>query len=188
MATLRLALAVPYLATNNAAKLQKTPTDQRKEEVMTDIGNLFQEIAGGKRQTYSGQTPPSLILSLDQNATAATGQVVMTGSLANNGTVQVGGITFTGKTGTPSGSTQFKCGVSATADGAAFAAAVNAHPTTSLYVSAINASGTVTLTTIGNAIGLLGNGVILSSSDGTNAACTAFASGAEDTGKQTYSF
>lgn len=188
MSTFRIALDVPWMATNNAAKLEKTPTDQRKEEVLTDFARLLENIAGGQRQVYSGQTPPSFKLSIDQNATAATGTVTFTGSSANNCHVNVGSIQFVGKTGTVGSNPNFKCGVSANADGAAFAAAVNANATTSQYVSAVNANGVVTLTAIGNAIGVLGNGIILTSDDGTNAAVSAFASGAEDSSKQTYSF
>lgn len=187
MATLRMALALPYLATNNAVKLEKTPTDQRKEEVLTDIGRILEDVAGGLRQRYSGQTCPSLKLSIDESTTAAHGTATCA-SVANNDTVTVGNQILTAKTSGPSGANQWLAGVSDTADGVALAACINAHATLSQYVLATAASGVVTVTAIGPALGVLGNAIILASSNNTRLAVVAMASGANDASAQTYSF
>ena len=49
------------------------------------------------------------------------------GALSNNDTVTIGNVVLTGKTVAPSGQSQFLCGVSAAADGAALVACINAH-------------------------------------------------------------
>lgn len=49
------------------------------------------------------------------------------GALSNNDTVTIGNVVLTGKTAAPSGQSQFLCGVSAAADGAALVACINAH-------------------------------------------------------------
>ena len=181
MATLLLSYANPNLAKTTLANNYQ-PTSRHVE--MQRLMDLMGAIGSGAAQGSGGTLSATVV----ENATAATGTMTATGSASNNVTVTVGSVTFTGKTGTPSGSTQFKVGVSATADGAAFAAAVNAHTTTNQYVSALNASGVVTLTAIGLAVGVLGNALILSSSDATNMAVVAFASGANDSGAKTYNF
>lgn len=155
-----------------------------KHVALQNLTDLMSSIASGTVRIGAGGG--SLTSTVVGNATAATGTMVATGSASNGVTVKVGAITFTGETGTPSGNTQFKVGVSATADGLAFANAVNAHPTTSQYVSAANASGTVTLTAIGLAVGVLGNAIALTTSDGTNMGVTAFTGGVNDTGAVTY--
>ena len=65
------------------------------------------------------------------------------GALSNNDTVTIGNVVLTGKTVAPSGQSQFLCGVSAAADGAALVACINAH--TGLRGSFL-ASGTSTVT------------------------------------------
>jgi len=65
------------------------------------------------------------------------------GALSNNDTVTIGNVVLTGKTVAPSGQSQFLCGVSAAADGAALVACINAH--TGLKGSFL-ASGTSTVT------------------------------------------
>lgn len=51
----------------------------------------------------------------------------LSGAMANNDTVTIGGVVLTGKTSAPSGQAQFLVGVSAAADGAALIACINAH-------------------------------------------------------------
>lgn len=188
MATFRLVLNVPSMATNNAKLFEKTPTNTRKEEVLNDFSNLFASVASGENRSWlSGQTAPSLKLCIDQNAVAATGTVTCA-SVANNDTVTIGNQVLTGKSAAPSGQNQWLCAVSNNADAIALAACINAHTTLSLYVSAAAASGVVTITAIGSALGVLGNAIILASSNGTRLAVVAMASGADDATARTYSF
>jgi hypothetical protein len=177
-------MATIYVQLNTSTDAKTTSRLETAPDARTALNKLVnyavQFMSGAKGR------PGSYAIFVGDNTTAATGTVTCTGSASNNVTVSVGGITFTGKTGTPSGSTQFKVGVSATADGLALANAINAHTTTSQYVSAVNASGTVTLTAINYALGVLGNALILSSSDGTNMAVSAFSGGAADSTAVSY--
>lgn len=93
-------------------------------------------------------------------------------------TVTVGNTVFTAVNGGTPTSVQFDMSGDATAEGAALAAAINAHTTVSKIVSASAATGVVTLTA--KVPGAIGNGLQLSSSNGTRLAVVAFASGAND--------
>lgn len=187
MATLRMALALPRLATANATKIEnRTPANNFKNEVLTEVAKLMEDVAGGWRSQLSGQAQPSFQLSIDENATAATGTITLA-SVANNDTVNIAGVTLTAKTSSP-GANQWLVGVSDTADAAALVVLINAHATLSQYFLASSALGVVTLTAIGPALGVIGNGLIVSSSNGTRLACVAMSGGADDSNKQTYTF
>lgn len=67
-------------------------------------------------------------------------------NLAADDTVTIGSETFTAKASGASGNNEFNIGASATADGDALIAKINAHPNLLGIVSASNASGTITLT------------------------------------------
>jgi hypothetical protein len=188
MATLRMALNIPSLATNNAKSGFEIGPTNRQGEVLTKVAAIMEAIAGGGHRSYlSGQAAPSLVLSIDQNTTAASGTVTCV-TVANNSTVTIGNQTLTGKTAAPSGQNQFLCGVSATADALALKNCINAHSTLSQYMLATSALGVVTITMIGPALGVIGNQFKLTSSDGTNLAVVAFASGADDSTAKTFSF
>lgn len=186
MATLRMAFALPFMATNNASRLEKTPTDQRKEEVLTDIGKIFEDVAGGRRSQLSGQTQPSLKFSIDENCVAAAGTITCA-SVSAADTVTVGNVVLTAHASTNTG-LFFALGASDTACGDNLAAAINRNATLSQYVIAVDVAGVVTITAIGPALGVLGNAIILSSSNNTRLAKVAMASGANDATAQTYSF
>lgn len=177
MATFRIILATQFPKTSKGVQT----TD--KHSAMAHLLNMLAGINSGG----GIGVPATVVTEIDDNKVAATGTVTCV-TVANNSTVQVGGVTFTGKTSSPSGSSQFLCGVSATADAAALAAVINAHLTTNQYVSAAPALGVVTITAVGAALGLLGNALILSSSDGTNLAVVAMTGGINDLGKATYAF
>lgn len=188
MATLRIALSVPSIATNNAKTgYELTPAAQKKYQAFAALSNLFASIAGGShRSNVSGQTAPSCKLSIDENTTAATGTVTCA-SVAAADTVKIGGITITFVASGATGN-QVNIAGSDTLTAAALVAFVNAHATLSQYVSAANALGVVTVTAIGPALGVLGNAITLTSSNGTRLAVVAMASGANDATAQTYSF
>lgn len=185
MATLRLALALPYKATNNA-KAQFERGSAAARDVLTDLAQEIAAVAGGRSISASGQTRPSLKLSIDEQTTAATGTVTCASVQADD-TVTVGGITFTAKA-SPSGTAQWALGADDTACAANLAAKINAHPVTSLYVLASSVLGVVTVTAIGPALGVLGNAIKLTSSNGTRLAVVAMASGADDSTAKTYTF
>lgn len=63
---------------------------------------------------------------------------------------------------------------------ASLVAAINANATASLYVLATSAAAVVTVTAIGKALGVIGNLLKLTSSNGTRLAVSVMASGAED--------
>lgn len=115
--------------------------------------------------------------------TQATGTVTCASASAAD-TVTVGNIVFTAVSGTPSGN-QFKVGVSNTADGLSLATAINANTSLNPYVSAGNASGVVTISSVN--LGALGNLLQLSSSNNTRLAVVGMASGVDAT-ITTYNF
>jgi len=79
-------------------------------------------------------------------------------------TVTIGGITFTG-TASPTTELHFETDGTDTADAAALAAAVNAHTTLSLVVSATSALGVVTVTSLVK--GVVGNFITLAETGST---------------------
>lgn len=150
---------------------------------MNSSANLINAANSGARVT-----PGSFTSWIDSGSTYASGQVTCV-TVANNSTVTIGTVVLTGKTSAPSGTSQWLCGVSATADAIALKNCINANASLSPYFLATNPSvGVVTITAIGNVLGVVGNFVILASSDGTNLPVVAFTSGVNDTGVKTYSF
>ena len=178
MATIRVAF-VTSEAAQSLAGIQKFDPHAG----MARVANLVAKMDAGAGQVRPG----SVQITVDQNATQATATVICI-TVANNSTVSFGSVTLTGKTGTPSGQAQWKCGVSATADGAALAACINANTSLNTFLSAASVSGTVTVTGIGPTSGILGNILGITSSDGTNLAVTAFTGGVADSGAVNYSF
>lgn len=106
----------------------------------------------------------------------ATGTLTAS-SIANNDTCTVNGITFTGKSSSPSADPnlgQFLCAVSNNADATALAAAINAHPSTKVrgVVTAKASSAVVTVAAVapgtgGNAITITGGQASISASGAT---------------------
>lgn len=112
-------------------------------------------------------------------ATACATGTATLASVADSDTIVVGGTTLTAKT-TPSGSSQWKRGVSNTADAAALAACINANTTTNKIVRATSSGAVVTITSLYP--GPIGNLVTLSQTGGTMtlSPATALGSGASD--------
>jgi len=90
----------------------------------------------------------------------ATGTVTLT-SIAADATVTVDGVVFTAKA-SPSGIAQFANGGDDTADAAALAAKINAHPSLTTRVTATSASNVVTIRAYSP--GTAGNSITLASS------------------------
>jgi hypothetical protein len=186
MATIRTTL-VTSLDAATATRFEKHPDGR---QALNSMSNFLVAFASGARGRSAGSAV-SYSVEVDDNATAASGTVTTTASVANNSTVTIGSTVLTGVTGTPSGQAQFKCGVSANADATALAACINAHTTLSQFVSAVAASAVVTITCLGTVTpAVLGNAITLKSSDGTNLAVSGanLASGANDANAVTYTF
>ena len=107
---------------------------------------------------------------------AAAGSVVITyASAANNDTLTIGGVTLTCVTGTPT-TDQFKKQTDATVTGDNLVTAIAANATLAQLVSASNAAGTVTITC--KMKGIIGNQIVMSTSNGTGFGLTQLANGA----------
>lgn len=119
------------------------------------------------------------------NPVAASGTITLASCATD--TVTIGGVTFTGSS-TPTGDEQFETDGTDTADAAALAAKINAHPTLSKVVSATSALGVVTVTCLVK--GVVGNFITLSETGSTitvsGAALTGGTGGATSAAK-TYS-
>jgi phage tail sheath gpL-like len=103
-------------------------------------------------------------------------------------TVTIGGITFTGSA-TPSGDVQFETDGDDTADAAALAAKINAHPTLSAVVGASSNLGVVTVTA--KVKGVVGNFITLSETGSTitvSGSALAGGTGGPSGSATTYSF
>lgn len=150
--------------------------------------NAWTNILAQCNSSAGRTTPGSAVSWIDSGSTYAAGQVTCI-TVANNSTVTIGNTVLTGKTSAPSGQAQWLCGVSATADAIALKNCINANTTLLPNFLATNPSvGVVTITCIGNVIGVVGNTVQLSSSDGTNLAVVGFTGGVNDTGVKTYTY
>lgn len=108
------------------------------------IRRLLEDVA-------SGLEPGKVYVAQDAaDGTAATSTIAcVQASISSGDYVKVGDVKFTAKTSPSSapGAGEFAFLTSDTVTGAALAAAINAHPATKNLYTAVNASGTVTLTT-----------------------------------------
>ena len=176
MANLRINYKNPNKSANTLANsLQQQSKHQECIVLVDEFNALVSGTAGG-----SGST---LTVQITDNSVAASGTVTLA-SASSADTVTLCNITFTAVTGTPTG-TQFKVGVSNTADGLSLATAINSNTTLAPHVLASNASGAVTITALD--VGTVGNLLQLSSSNNTRLAVVAFSGGTDATVK-TYNF
>lgn len=123
---------------------------------MQRICNLLNGLKAGALQgtvtaSYSSADP-----------VAASGTITLASCATD--TVTIGGVTFTGSS-TPTGDEQFETDGDDTADAAALAAKINAHPTLSKVVSATSALGVVTVTCLLK--GVVGNFITLAETGST---------------------
>lgn len=100
------------------------------------------------------------------DAVAATGTITLASVLAAD-TVTIGKTTLTASA-TPSGENQFSQAGSDTADAASLVTIINAHSTLGNIVKATSSGAVVTITSI--VPGVIGNQIVLSSSNGTRLA------------------
>lgn len=179
MATLKLQYANANLL---ASYLKSTYQPNSRHVVMQRLLDLMGQIGSGT--VRSGPGGATLVSTVIDDQTQAAGTVTCASASAAD-TVTVGNIVFTAVSGTPSGN-QFKVGVSNTADGLSLATAINANTSLNPFLAAVNASGAVTLTTIG--LGNGGNLLALASSNNTRLAVVGFTGGAADSNAMTYNF
>lgn len=141
----------------------------QKHTNITKIRNLL----GG---LVSGALTGSIDLhSSTSDPVAAAGSVAITyGSVANNDTLVIAGVTLTCVTGTPT-TDQFKKQTDATVTGDNLVTAIAANTTLASLVTASNAAGTVTITC--KVKGLIGNQIKMSTSNGTGFGLTQLTGG-----------
>lgn len=140
--------------------------------VASNLGRYFEKHSAG-----AGNSAISFDVSEDcDSPVAATGTIALTHANLDDGdTVTIGGVVMTAKTTVVTDSTQFTIGANATADGDNLVAALGRNLTLSRIMSASNASGTVTLTM--KVKGMIGNCIVMSTSDATAYTLTAFSGG-----------
>lgn len=149
-------------------------------EGMIGLINYLQACVGGHESAAVD------VQYTDSVAPVAASATITLESCATD-TVTIGGVTFTGAA-EPSGDEEFETDGDDTADAAALAAKINAHPTVSKAVVATSAAGVVTVTcrvkgVVGNLITLAKTGTTITLSDAT---LTDGTGGAQSTAK-TYS-
>ena len=137
------------------------------------LSKYFEALASGTENSAA-----SIQISEEVDApVAATGTIAIThANVSDADTVTIGGVVITAKTSASDDTVEWTIGANATADGAALAATINKNLTLSRIMTASAASGTVTLTM--KVKGMIGNCIVMSTSDATAFTLTAFASGA----------
>ena len=127
-----------------------------KQKSLANASQLLKGLASG---SVNGK------VDVHYNATdgVAASATITLASCATD-TVTIGGVTFTGS-GSPSGDEQFETDGTDTADAAALAAKINAHPTLSKAVVATSAVGVVTVSCVVK--GVVGNFITLSETGST---------------------
>jgi phage tail sheath gpL-like len=164
------------------ARYIRDTTDPRQEALL--LRELFKRLASGD------EPGSSFTVQTSANAPVqASGTVTLTyASIADSDTVTILGSVLTCVTGTPT-TAQFKKQTNAATTAANLAAAINAHATLSLLVSAAAASGVVTVTALAN--GAIGNQGTLATSNssgfGLSAANLANGAGGAETTTTSYS-
>lgn len=147
-----------------------TASGQRHRS-LNNVRNLLDGIV-------SGSNNPTTTVDVAYSATnpvAASGSVAIThANVTNSDTVTIGGVVITAAT-SGNGTSSWTIGADATADAVAMAACINANTTLNKVVTASAATGTVTITC--NQKGLVGNFIVMSTSDATAFALTQLTGG-----------
>lgn len=172
-----LVLTVTTERANPSALAQDASADI---EAVVGLSSFFDACVGGLEHA-------SIDLQYtDGTAPVAASATITLASCATD-TVTIGGITFTGS-GSPTGDVQFETDGDDTADAAALAAKINAHPTLSKVVTATSALGVVTVTC--RIKGVVGNFITLAETGTTitiSAAALAGGTGGAQSTAVTYS-
>lgn len=139
----------------------ETPGTISSKAIANKIANFVMGVATGSELGAASSSAPSIAVSVDGQATAASGTLTVssTGS-ANNETCVVAGVTFTAKTSGATGN-QFNISATPTTQAANMVAAFNASASLTGIVTAANVAGVVTITAA--AKGKVGNGIAISS-------------------------
>jgi phage tail sheath gpL-like len=141
------------------------------QENLNRIINLISGVAIGAVQATID------VQSSSADPVAATAEIEVTyASVDANDTVTICNTVLTAKASGAAAGTEFNKQTNATVTAANLVAAINANTTLSKLVVATSAAGVVTLTA--RQKGVVGNGLALSTSDGTAFGLTAFADGA----------
>lgn len=164
----------------------ETPGTSPKHEAAQRILNFIQGLVTGSELGPTGSAP-SIAISIEGQATAASGTFTLTSVIATDA-VSINGVTFTAIASGATGN-QFNVGVSDTATATNLAAAINASVTALIpgYVTATSLATVVTVTAVTK--GISGNAITIASADGTIVASGArLAGGAADPTAKTLSF
>jgi len=138
----------------DVADLKKAST-LKNEATHAVINHLAALSSGAKKGTVYAQSSSS-------NPVAASATITLASCATD--TVTIGGVTFTGSA-TPTGDEEFETDGTNTADAAALAAKINAHPTLSEVVVATSDAAEVTVTA--RVRGVVGNFITLSETGST---------------------
>ena len=163
---------VTFTVSDSAAALVARLNRPGRHEAALSLADLCNAIASG---AVNGK------IEVAANAVAASGAEIEV-TYANvdaEDTVSIGGVVLTAKASGANGTTQFDKETDATVTAENLAACINANTTLSPQVTAVAASGTVTLTAVHE--GAAGNLIVLATSDATAFGLTQFSGGSDGT-------
>jgi phage tail sheath gpL-like len=181
MAKLNVSISTARTAATLARDFQNTD----KYATCQRIIRLLESVLSGN------DLSPIVTSAVDDNATAASGTVTLSGAGAANDTILINGVTFTAQASGATGN-QWNVGANATASAAAIAAAINgsASALVNQHVTATSALGVVTITAVNK--GVFGNAVTIAEGvDGGSVMTVSGArltGGAADSAAKTYTF
>lgn len=148
-------------------KIFETPGTSSKHSIARSLINFLEGLTSGSELGPSGSAP-SVAVSIEGQAVAASGTITFSGVGQALDTVLINGVTFTARASGATGN-EWNVGASASASASALAAAITASATAlvSAHVTASAASGVVTITS--KFSGVQGNAVTIAEGvDGLN--------------------
>jgi len=169
----------------DTSTLQSTfETAGGNRQIANRIVNFITSLLSGSELAMNSSTPPSIAISIQENATQASGTVIFSDHASANDTFLVNGVTFTCVNSGATGN-QWNKGANALASAQNLAAAINASATAlvSSQVSAAavdNGDGTATVTITSLNYGVFGNQCTIAK--GVDAGTVMTVSGARLTG------
>ncbi len=183
----QLNLAISTRRDDNTLKAAfETPGTVSSKAIANKLSNFIVSVMSGTELGPSGSAP-SIAISIQGQAVAASGTITSAGAATNNQTMTVCGQTLTAKTsGAVAANGEFNLSATVGTQATNIAAAINAVVALSGIVSASAALGVVTVTA--GVKGIIGNGLIMANVDLANVTVVSFASGAADATAKTLSF
>lgn len=126
-----------------------------KQQIGQRIVDYVQRIVSGNELAMSSSIPPSIAISIQENAVRASQTVTFSNVATANDTIVINGVTFTAAAS--AGANQWAVGATAATSASGLAAAINASVTAlvSGYVTAAAVEGVCTVTSV--FYGLAGN-------------------------------